>query len=485
MGKLKILTNCIIILRVNSFIDFPVSNSINLKESAIHRFFKNISKVKGYLTTLPCTSLRFIANYFFTLSILLFINDHLLAQTSQTITSSGTFLVPSNVNSIKVECWGGGGGGGYGGPSGNGMNGGGGGAYSMSILTVSQGNSFNITIGLGGTGGSSGNSGTAGGNTIFGNNLVIAIGGGVSNVQGTAALGGQSTSCTGDLKFSGGNGGLGNTSNSGGGGGGGSSASATGNGVAGSAASGNNGGAGGNGPNGDGGNGGNHSGATTAVGTSPGGGGGGRGDSNGNSANGAKGQVIVTWTICPSGSPIPTPTITANYCIRPGYIRLTANGGISGDTYFWSTSETSNTIDVNIAGRYFVTITNSYGCSGTASYDVSTELVVDGSFTNFNASSPFFITEYTQQQSYYAGTTSSGLWPEGYYAVNTSAWSNYPGSPSGYHTAFHGRDHTNNSTGARNFLMVNGSTTLVNGNQKVIWQQTVNVLPNTNYYFSA
>ena len=341
------------------------------------------------------------AKYLF-LSLLFLIGNEIAAQTTQVFTNVGTFTftVPAGVTLIKVQCWGGGGGGGYGGSNGNGMNGGGGGAYASKDLLVTPTSQYTITVGAGGSGGTSSTSGTQGSNSSFGN-LIIAVGGGVSNAQNTAALGGAASLSTGDIKYSGGNGGKGNTSTNGGGGGGGSSASSTANGIAGITSTSQTGGTGGNGPDGDGGNGGNHSGNQAAVGTAPGGGGGGRGDANGNSASGGKGKVVISWNLCASGNPVPTASISANYCLIPGYIRLTANGGAVGDTYLWNTNETTSTIDVNIAGRYSVTITNTYGCSSTASYDISTELVVDGSFTNFNASSPSFTAEYIQQQSYY------------------------------------------------------------------------------------
>lgn len=184
-------------------------------------------------------------------------------------------------------------------------------------------------------------------------------------------------------------------------------------------------------------------------------------------------------------NPTTVPTITADYCSSPGNILLTANPG--GLTYQWYESgvpisgATTQTISVDHASVYSVVATNSYGCQGTGNLTVANELVVDGSFTNFNAASPAFVTGYTQNQAYYNGTPGSGLYPEGYYAVNTSAWSNYPGAPQGYHNNFHGRDHTNNSSGARNFMMINGS---INTSQ-VIWQQSVSIQPNTAYYFSA
>ena len=181
----------------------------------------------------------------------------------------------------------------------------------------------------------------------------------------------------------------------------------------------------------------------------------------------------------------PTVTITANDCAVSGKIRLTASGG---STYLWSTGETSNPIDVDAAGVYSVTATTVSGCSATASLNVAQELVTDGSFTNFNAASPSFYTEYNQNQAFYTGVNTSGLFTEGNYAVNTSA--NSPSNGIGYHPDFYGRDHTNNTTGSRNFLMVNGSTSLVPNppgpdRQRIIWQQTVTITPNTNYYFSA
>lgn len=208
-------------------------------------------------------------------------------------------------------------------------------------------------------------------------------------------------------------------------------------------------------------------------------------------------SATLRWTIsngvCPTSTddviltnnPTPTVTITVNDCAVPGKIRLTASGG---STYLWSTGEISNPIDVDAAGVYSVTATSVGGCSATASLNVAQELVTDGSFTNFNPAFPSFYTEYNQNQAFYTGANTSGLYPEGNYAVNTSA--NSPSNGIGYHPAFYGRDHTNNTIGSRNFLMVNGSTSLVPNppgpdRQRIIWQQTVTITPNTNYYFSA
>jgi len=193
-------------------------------------------------------------------------------------------------------------------------------------------------------------------------------------------------------------------------------------------------------------------------------------------------SVLVTTLAAPPAA------ITADYCSAPGFIQLTATGGI---TYLWNTGETSPVILVNVAGQYSVMVTGANGCVATAFLNVSNELVVDGSFTNFNAATPSFFTEYTQHQAYWnqfpITWAPSGLHPEGLYAVNTNAWTNYPNPPDGYHPNFHGRDHTNNTVGSRNFMMLNGGTDLV-GNPphvRTIWQQTVPIVENVDYYFSA
>lgn len=180
----------------------------------------------------------------------------------------------------------------------------------------------------------------------------------------------------------------------------------------------------------------------------------------------------------------PDAQIVADYCIEPGFIQLTALGGVS---YYWHTvpPSTNQVILVDEAGIYSVTVTGANGCQATVYLNVSNELVVDGSFTNFDPANPSFYSEYIQNQPYfnvpppyYWPDINSGLHPEGKYAVNTNAWSNYPNSPDGYHPYFYGRDRVNPGTGK--FMMVNGW-----GNTLIIWEQTVEVHPNTDYYFSA
>lgn len=237
-----------------------------------------------------------------------------LGQTTVTITSSQTWIVPAGVTSLKVEAWGGGGGGGGAKATsviitfpGNG-GGGGGGAYSSATLASSIPASLNITIGSGGNGGTAGGAGTPGGITIVKDGTsgvtILTANGGSGGGGGNASNGSGGAGGNGG-NFKGGNGG--NSSSNGAGGGGGA---------------GNN-GNGGNGDNtatGAGGAGTNAGGSGGAYRTSagagntgniPGGGGGGaKATSVANSYTGGaggRGQVIITYTLA-----IPTTTIITN-----------------------------------------------------------------------------------------------------------------------------------------------------------------------------
>ncbi|MFT4858174.1 MAG: hypothetical protein ACI8SN_000088 [Algoriphagus sp.] len=201
-------------------------------------------------------------------------------------------------------------------------------------------------------------------------------------------------------------------------------------------------------------------------------------------ANGCSGPS-TTFTI--TVNPGPIVTLLADYCSVAGNVELFASSSVPSTTWLWSTGETTSNILVNTAGLFSVTATSPNGCTTTSSLSVAEELVVDGSFTNFNPANPSFDTEYTQNQNYYVnGNGLTGLWPEGYYAVNVNANGSTTTTPPGYHTAFYGRDHTNNSVGPRNFLMVNGGALIGSPlRQPIIWEQTITVEPNTDYYFSA
>lgn len=80
-------------------------------------------------------------------------------------TSSGTFVVPSDVYAVWIDGSGGGGGGGGGNATPGGGGGGGGGALAVRnfLLQVVPAESLTITIGAAGTGGSAGADGSVGG----------------------------------------------------------------------------------------------------------------------------------------------------------------------------------------------------------------------------------------------------------------------------------------------------------------------------------
>ncbi len=168
-------------------------------------------------------------------------------------------------------------------------------------------------------------------------------------------------------------------------------------------------------------------------------------------------------------NPRPVVSISADYCIVPGKVRLTASSTVPGVTYSWSTSpvQTTQSIDVDIVGSYTVTATAA-GCSGTASINVSSELVVNGNFTSGN-------TGFTSNYQYWPDIGgNSELVPDNGnngYSVGTSGQN--------FHGNFWGIDHTANTSGPRNFMLVNGHDNIT------VWQETVNVIANTNYYFSA
>lgn len=117
---------------------------------------------------------------------------------------------PSGVESVVVECWGGGGAGG-GIVTDNVAGGGGGGAggqYAKKTVNVVSGTAYNIRIGGGGVG-TTGNGGN-GGDTFFGDNIVVAKGGagGKSYENGGAGGIGSTSGGIGDVVYKGGNGGV-------------------------------------------------------------------------------------------------------------------------------------------------------------------------------------------------------------------------------------------------------------------------------------
>jgi len=121
-------------------------------------------------------------NYLFVFFLLVFIPNLIQSQTVRTYTTSGSFVVPAGVTSVKVEAWGGGGaGGGVNGSNSQTRTGGGGagGAYVVNnSVSVTSGATISVTVGSGGTGVSAAN-GNSGGNSIFASTTPVTASGGL------------------------------------------------------------------------------------------------------------------------------------------------------------------------------------------------------------------------------------------------------------------------------------------------------------------
>ena len=178
-------------------------------------------------------------------------------------------------------------------------------------------------------------------------------------------------------------------------------------------------------------------------------------------------SATATLTVKPS----PVLAVTGDYCSTPGSVKITASSNIAINNWTWSNGLGSGTVSGNTsaitpnsAGTFFVTATSTgNNCATTSSLSIAQELVINGDFENGN-------TGFTSGYTYVAATTANGLQPSGTYTINNT--------PNFNHTNFWGADHTKGN-GEGKFMLVNGTT------GPIVWQQTVTVLPNTVYYFSA
>src|SRR5665647_2784324 len=252
---------------------------------------------------------------------------------TQTFNTSGSFIVPTGVTSITVECWGGGGGGSN---RGGAAGGGGGGAYTIGAFSgLTGGNSISITIGNGGAIGVAGNSSSA----IYGTNTVTANGGLSVNNSRTGGTGGTATTIGGIIiaSYAGGDGGdargftNGNSNEAGGGGG---------------ATDGN---------------------PDAITGSAPGGGGGGRGEGGGNSHAGADGQAIIYWTTVSATS---TETCVGG---NTGTITATGIGGHAPFTYSLDAGafQGGATFSNLAAGSYTVNVKDNLDCTAFTTVTVN------------------------------------------------------------------------------------------------------------------
>ena len=141
---------------------------------------------------------------------------------------------------------------------------------------------------------------------------------------------------------------------------------------------------------------------------------------------------------------------------------LNATGGT---LYAWSPAEgLSNPNIANPIASPSVTTTYT-----VTVYAPSGELVPNGNFEGGNIG---FTSSYGYVFTPYNGSSSSGLYPEGKYAITSD-----PHYPNNYHPNFYGTGHG----GSGQFMAVNGATIL----GVEVWGKVVAVTPNTTYYFST
>ena len=293
------------------------------------------------------------------------------AQTTQTFSSSGTFVVPAGVTTVQVEAWGGGAAGGGNTTSADGGGGGGGGAYSKTTgVSVTGSPNYTVTVGAGGAGTTG--DGAAGGDSWFGSATTVMAKGGAGGISGTlvsgaaGGAGGSTAASVGTTKFSGGNGGSGRNSSTGQGGPGGSSAGTAANGVSGAttwstvtsgtaptgAGKGGNGGTTGN------------SGSAGAI---PGAGGGGSGDGTVSGGAGAAGKVLVTYT-CPTYALTAAASATGPFCSASTSTVTLRSSSMPSGTY----TVTYNLTGGNGATGSTATMTFTAGSPGTGTFTTST-----------------------------------------------------------------------------------------------------------------
>jgi hypothetical protein len=328
----------------------------------------------------------------------------LMAQTTETFTTNGTFTPPAGVTSVQVRVWGAGGAGGGVDASilsNRAGGGGGGGGYSYNPnVAVSHPTPISVAVGNGGAG-SNGGHGQNGQNSQFSSSVPVIANGGLGGRRGdgntSVGEGGNGGS---GATHQGGNGANATSSSNGTSGGGGGGAGSNAHGGSGAGLNGGLGGTpdGGNGGNGRSSNGNGSNGAAIGAG-----GGGGR--SSGSSTdrrggNGARGEVRVTYT-CPSYQMTQSPTSNGPFCgVSPAAITLYSSSMASGSytiTYNLSGATSGSSLTANVTftagspgtatfntnnlnvGNTTVTITKitSQGCNNTVSTNNSVVVTVN------------------------------------------------------------------------------------------------------------
>ena len=169
------------------------------------------------------------------------------------------------------------------------------------------------------------------------------------------------------------------------------------------------------------------------------------------SPNGTGCDSIITLTL--SINALPTIHSSGDTILDPGQsVALSSSGA---DYYVWSP-----------AGSLSSTITDHTVCTPSQSmyvfvsgYNTGINLIGNGDFEQGSAG---FTSSYT---------LNTNLWGEGTYYVGSNA--------SNYHTNFQGS--TDHTSGHGNYMIVNGATSP----GTVVWSQTINVTPATDYAFTT
>lgn len=156
-----------------------------------------------------------------------------------------------------------------------------------------------------------------------------------------------------------------------------------------------------------------------------------------------------------------------------GSVQLNATGA---SNYMWAPADglSSDFIANPMASP---TSTTTYTLTG---YVNSGDLVTNGDFNQRNSA---FYSDYAFVNSFANGgyATGTGLYPEGKFGVVANRSDS---NVTKYHPSFRGVGHNRGLAAGENddyYMAINGSSTL----GQIVWQQSVEVLPNTNYNFTT
>jgi gliding motility-associated-like protein len=143
------------------------------------------------------------------------------------------------------------------------------------------------------------------------------------------------------------------------------------------------------------------------------------------SNNGCAGIASQTVIVNPS----PAPFITGDSLFCSGDSSLLDAGSFA--QYNWSTGASTETITVNATNNYIVTVTNSFGCTGTASKIVTVNLTPTASFTadTLTGCSPLTVTFNNN-----SSNAASYLWNFGNTATSVATSPSYNYDSSGIYT---------------------------------------------------